>query len=293
MSEVFLTAPEAGASRADAERVRALCRKHWLGTDEPADHQAAATLVRQGYFTTASEYYKAATRIYDLLTSPNRPAASQPQAFTQVNRNLQLLLAYATLWEAFRHLYHAASHTHFARYGAEREPLEAERTKMDRVLRPPILPDAEVAKIVLLRNGETPGGAILRLCSRHSREMEKIAGETHDQTITDMDAFLQGVAPASPSASDAQSSERLWEAWVVRALDDAGRPIDPDSPLDAEKYRSAIKWLCYQIHQNITFVGKSDDPIDDAILVIRSFCLLDPIVGILLQESRKDLIFAL
>jgi hypothetical protein len=295
MSDVSSPRPELHSDHPDGERVRALCRRHWLGLDESAEHRAAADRVRHGYYVTATEHYRAATRIYEILTAPEKQASPHPPAFTYVHRNVQLLLAYSALWEAFRYVYDAASYTHFALAGAEREPVEGTRAKMDRVLRAPILPEPEVLAIGLLRNGETPAGAIQRLCSRQSRELEQIAGEAHPQTLTDMDAFMQGRIAASPATqtNEAPATDHAWESWVVRALDDAGLPIVPDSPLSAEKYRSAIQWFCYQIRRNINFVGSSGDSLDDVILVIRAFCLLDPIVNLLLQESRKNAIFAL
>lgn len=291
MNDVFVPTSEPGASSTTPERVRALCQKHWLGLNETPEHQAAAQQVRKGYFTTATEHYKAALRLYDSLTSTPRQATGATPVLTQINRSVQLLLAYSVLWEAFRHIYNAAAYTHFARFGTEGAPRESDRSKMDRVLREPFLPEAEVAKITLLHNGETPTGAIARLCSRHSRELEKISGELRDQTMTDMDAFMQGAVTATLEGQE--TSEHSWEAWVVRPLDDAGNPIDPDSRLDLAKYRSAIKWLCYQVHLNINFVDTSDDSLDDVILIMRCFCLLEPIVGILLQPGRKDSIFAL
>ena len=212
-----------------------------------------------------------------------------------MNRNVQLLLAYSALWDSFRDIYNAACYTEFARNGAERDGVETERMKMDRVLRSPILPDADVAKIVLLRNEETPSGAINRLITRHSRELEQFEGEARDQTVTDMDAFRQGVVRDGSALQDLAegSADYQWDAWVVSPLDDAGKPLDPDTPHDAAKYRSVIKWLCYQIRQNINFVDKTDDSLDDMILVTRAFCLMEPIVALLLLDTRKDAIFAL
>jgi hypothetical protein len=296
MTEISLPQPLPGAVHHRAERVRALCRRHWLGYEETPEIQSAAAAVRRGYSVTASEHFKAATRMYETLTSPQRQSSpTAPPAVSYVNRNVQLLLAYSALWEAFRHIYNAACYTEFARNGAERDAVETERTKMDRVLKAPILLETDVAKIVLLRDGETPGGAIKRLITRHSRELEQFEGEARDQTVTDMDAFRQGVVRAGSASQHAAEgiAEHQWDAWVVSPLDDDGNPLDPDSPHDAAKYRSVIKWLCYQIRQNINFVDKTDDSLDDMILVMRAFCLLEPIVGLLLLDTRKDAIFAL
>jgi hypothetical protein len=272
-------------------RVRAYCQQHWLGLNVPAERKSAADAVRRSYYATALENQKAATRMYELLTSSEPPSASGTQTMARISRHIQLLLAYSTLWEAFRFVYNAACYTHFARGEAEAEPVESERTKLDRVLRAPLLPENEVAAISLLRNGETVGGAIQRLCGRRSRELEHIDGEAHGVTITEMDAYMQGMVPGTVARPEAD--DRPWELWGVRALDDAGHPIDPDGPPDAAAYRAVIKWLCYQIRLNMNFVGKSDDSLDDMILVMRAFCLLEPIVGILLKDSRKDIIFAI
>jgi hypothetical protein len=301
MSELSSYGFESVADGPGVERLRALARKHWLGLEASPERKAEADRVRSGYFTTAMEYYRAALRQYESLTLPARPAAAPSSVLPPSSRQVLLFLAYSTLWEAFRYLYNAAAYTDFARNGREQEPFPTERAKIDHVLREPVLPAAEVEKIVLLRNGEAAHGAIQRMCSRHSRELEKIAGETDAPTMTDMDAFLQGAArvPTAEAATDAEEArqqeqtERPDAVWGVRALDDDGLPIDADGPLTAAKYRSVLKWLCYQIRLNINFTGKSDDSLDDAILIIHAFCLLEPIVGLLLQDSRKDTIFAL
>ena len=75
---------------------------------------------------------------------------------------------------------------------ANRSLWKTERAKIHRVLREPVLSSREIEKIVLLRNGESAHGVIQRMCSRHSRELEKIAGDVTAPTITDMDAFPAG-----------------------------------------------------------------------------------------------------
>jgi hypothetical protein len=99
--------------------------------------------------------------------------------------------------------------------------------------------------------------------------------------------------------TEMQNSASAWhpaaevERWVIRPLDDVGKLIDADSPFSASKYRSVIKWDCYQIRRNLNFLGKSEGSIDDAILIIRAFCLVAPVVTLLLHESRRSIIFAL
>jgi hypothetical protein len=291
MSVASAPTPEIGGTGQEWMRVRAYCRKHWLGLDVPAERQAAADAVRQSYFTTAVEHHKAATRMYELLTTPEQHAgAGSTPSFAHISRHIQLLLTYSTLWDAFRAIYNAACYTHFGRGEAEIEPMETERDKIDRVLRPPLMPEAEFAAISTLRNGETPAGAIRRFCSRHSRELEQIDGAAHEITMTSMDAYMQGVVR---DAGQPNSDASPWELWGVRALDETGRQIDPEETPTIVAYRAVITWLCYQLRLNINFVNKSDDSLDDMILVMRAFCLLEPIVGILLSGSRKDPIFAL
>src|SRR5579871_2478653 len=242
MSVASKPTPESVGMGNERVRQRAYCRQHWLGMDVPAERKAAADAVRQRYFTTAMEHHKAAIRIYELLTSPEHPTASGSHPVGQISRHIQLLLAYSTLWDGFRYIYNAACYTNFARGEAEAEPIEGERAKIDRVLREPILPEVEVAAITMLRNGETAGGAIQRLIGRHSRELEQIDGEAHNVTITDMDAYMQGVALPIATAAG-----RPWELWGIRALDDSGQPVEPDVAPAPVAYRAAIKWLCYQI----------------------------------------------
>src|SRR5919202_1141349 len=224
-----------------------------------------------------------------------RNVVAHKAPFPLANRNVQLFLAYSILWEAFNHIYTAASYTHFALHGAEYDELEEERAKIERVLRPPILTDADLATIKVLKNGETVNSAINRMINRSSRELKELYGVAYDQTLTDMNAFLQGVV----EVEETRSPEGTWlpqsqaQSWVVKALDSSGRPIDPESDWSAEKYRSVIKWHCYQIRNNLNFVGKTEGSIDDAILIIRAFCLVEPVVALLLQESRRALIFAL
>src|SRR5205823_2156117 len=164
-------------------------------------------------------------------------------------RNVQLFLAYSILWEAFDHIYTAASYTDFARNGPERAPLEDERTKIARVLSPPLLADRDLRDITVLKNGETANAAITRMIGRSSRELKEIYGITSEYSMTDMDAFLQGVVKVIETQDDATiwQPEAEVEGWMVKPLDDAGKLIDPDSPFSAAKYRSIIKWDCYQI----------------------------------------------
>lgn len=282
-------------SRTHKERVQAVARKHWLGAGANADQQAAIDEIRRQYQSTAQEYYKSACQLYDSLHVQKRNVVKHRSPFPLANRNVQLFLAYSILWEAFNHIYTAASYTHFAHNGPERDELEPERAKIERVLRPPILTDADLATITVLKNGETANSAINRMLNRSSRELKELYGVAYDQTITDMDAFLQGVT----EVAETQSAEGSWQAqteeqvWVVRALDVAGQPIDPESDWSADKYRSVISSYCYQIRQNLNFVGKSDSSIDDAILIIRAFCLVEPVVALLLQPERQAAIFAL
>lgn len=277
------------------ERVRAKSQQHWLGVGATPAQKTIAAEIRHQFFETASEYYKAAYSLYDHLRSQGQGNLPARPAFSLVNRNVQLFLAYSILWESFKHIYTAASYTHFAEHGPERDALEDERTQIDRVLRAPILPDDELAKITLLRNGETAQGAIMRIASRSSRELKEFYGIAEEQTLTDMDAFLQGIVGLEtiPGAPGQGQAVREHQAWSVRPLDDAGQPIAATGPFTAEKYRSVIKWDCCQIRHNLNFVGKSESSIDDAVLIIRAFCLLDPVVGALLQDKRKALIFAI
>ena len=266
-------------------RVQAKSQQHWLGIGATPEQKTIAAEIRHQFFETASEYYKAAYSLYDHLRSQGQGNLPARPAFSLVNRNVQLFLAYSILWESFKHIYTAAAYTHFAEHGPERDALEDERTQIDRVLRAPILPDEQLAKITLLRNGETAQGTIMRIASRSSRELKEFYGIAEEQTLTDMDAFLQGIV-AVEAAQEHQT-------WSVRPLDDAGQPIDATGPFTAEKYRSVLKWDCYQIRHNLNFVGKSENSIDDAVLIIRAFCLLDPVVGTLLQDKSKALIFAI
>lgn len=272
------------------ERIQATAQKHWLGIGATAEQNATVVEIRRQYFETASEYYKAAYSLYDNLRAVSQGGTSQRPAFSLVNRNVQLFLSYAILWESFKHIYTAATYTHFALHGPSQAPLEDERTQIERVLQPPILTDTDFDRITLLRNGETADGAITSMVSRSSRELREFYGVADDPSLTDMSAFLQGVIEVE-AADDGSRRER--QAWVVQALDDAGRPIDPESPYSAEIYRAVIKWDCYQIRQNLNFVGKGQGAIDDAILILRAFCLLEPIVGDLLQDSHRAAIFAL
>ena len=266
------------ATTSQSERVRALARRHWLGEgDDDAARQTSHEL-RYQYLRTAEEYRRAALSLYDALSGLEK-------RFSMVSRNAQLFLSYLTLWEAFEHIYLAASFTRFCQGELERAPLESERDQIRAVLSPPFLLNRDFHGFGLLRNGETPSGALTRLLSRSSREMQGTYGEGFDQTLTDTSAFLSGAVEVSGEV------ER--ELWTVRALDDEGQPLDPDAPFGGEKYRGALTWHAFQIRHNINFIGKSAGGIDDAILIIRSFCLLEPVVAVLLQDSKKADIFAL
>lgn len=283
------------SSRTVRERVRSMSRKHWLGIGASPEQKKTIDEVRRQYFVTASEYYKSALSIYDNLSVPNQKVAANKAPLSLTNRNVQLFIAYSILWEAFNHIYTAAAYTAFAQSGAERDTLEDDRSKITRVLNAPILTDADFSRITLLKDGETPNGAINRMLNRSSRELKEMYGVGYDQTLTDMDAFLQGVTEATevhgPDHSWLREAEH--ETWVVKALDSAGRPFDPESQFSTDKYRSVITWQCYQIRHNLNFVGKSDGSVDDAILIIRAFCLVEPVIGLLLNESKKEAIFAL
>lgn len=282
-------------ARTRNERIQAICRKHWLGLDTTPQQKAIVDEIRAQYFATASEYYKAAYSLYDHLHAHTEDPARVRPAFSLVNRNVQLFLGYSILWESFKHIYTAAAYTDFAQHGPARAPLEDERAQIHRVLAAPIMTDADFERISLLRSGETADGAITRMASRSSRELREFYGAAAAQHLTDMDDFLMGVV----EVSEVQHPDGSWQAqdehekWTVQPLDDAGHPLDPEAPYGAEKYRSIVKWDCYQIRQNLNFVGKSESSIDDAILVMRAFCLLDPLVGALLQDNRKAMIFAL
>ena len=277
------------------ERVRATAQKHWLGLGATGEHKAALDEIRRQYFVTASEYYKSALYIYDSLGVQTEKLVARKAPFSLANRNVQLFIAYSILWEAFNHIYTAAAYTAFARSGPEQVGLEEERTKIMRVLAAPLLTEADFAKITHLKNGEATNTALNRMVNRNSRELKEIYGVGYDQTLTDMDAFLQGVV----ELTEIQTSDGNWqiqpqaESWVVKALDNSGQAIDPESAFSSEKYASVIKWHCLQIRHNLNFVGKSDGSIDDAILIIRAFCLVEPVVGLLLKEDKKALIFAL
>lgn len=277
------------------ERVRATAQKHWLGVGATPEQKAALDEIRRQYYVTASEYYKSALYIYDSLGVQTEKLLGRKPPFSLTNRNVQLFIAYSILWEAFNHIYTAAAYTEFARSGPERAELEDERTKIMRVLTAPILTASDFAKITHLKNGEAANTALNRMVNRNSRELKEIYGVGYDQTLTDMDAFLQGVV----ELSEIQTSDCHWQiqteadSWVVKALDSHGQAIDPESAFSPEKYASVIKWHCLQIRHNLNFVGKSDGSIDDAILIIRAFCLVEPVVGLLLKEDKKALIFDL
>ncbi|HEY4002335.1 MAG TPA: hypothetical protein VGO93_25915 [Candidatus Xenobia bacterium] len=267
------------------ERVRAFAAKHWLGVGLPDDKQAAVEEIRRQYLLTAQEYSKAARGLYDALGVQPQRLAAQKSPFMLGNRNVQLFLAFSILWEAFNHIYTAAANTAFSRGAVERAPLESERDQIGRVLSPPILDDEALQSIGMLKNGEMPGVAVRRLMGRSSRELRDLYGVTYEASLTDLNAFLQGRVSVTDS--------KEVESWIVLPRDDDGKPVDPDSPFNAAKYRSVVKWDCSQIRTNLNFLGKGDGSIDDAILIIRAFCLVAPIVDLLLDQSRRGLIFAL
>jgi hypothetical protein len=283
------------ALRRRKERVRSFAERHWLGAGVASDQRPAIDEIRAQYLMTAREYFHAASTLYDTLGVQPEKLAARKAPFSLGNRTVQLFLAYSILWESFNHIYTAAAYTDFARNGAERAPLEDERTKIARVLSPPLLEDTALHKITTLKNGETPNVAINHMIERSSRELREIYGITAEYSLTDMDSFLQGVVEITEKQADAATWQPIDEAqsWVIKPLDDAGNLIDPERPFSASKYRSVIKWDCYQIRQNLNFLGKSEGSIDDTILIIRAFSLVAPIVNLLLHESRRVAIFAL
>src|ERR687885_2126590 len=123
-------------SRTHRERVRASAQKHWLGAGANPEQLATIEEIRRQYLGTAREYYKSACHLYDNLHVQKKNLVAHKAPFPLDNRNVQLFLAYSILWEAFNHIYTAASYTHFAFHGPERDELEDERTKIERVLRP-------------------------------------------------------------------------------------------------------------------------------------------------------------
>ena len=283
------------AQRRRKERVRAFAEKHWLGIGLADPQRATINEIRRQYALTAREYFQAASTLYDNLGIAPEKLSARKAPFSLGNRNVQLFLAYSILWEAFDHIYTAAAYTDFARNGPERAPLEDKRTQIARVLTPPLLEDRELRAIQALKNGEIANTAINRMIGRSSRELKEIYGVTSEYSLTNMDTFLQGVVEVTETLDEATTWQPAAEveSWVIRPLDDSGTLIDPDSPFSAAKYRSVIKWDCYQIRQNLNFLGKSEGSIDDAILIIRAFCLVAPVVTLLLHESRQSMIFAL
>ncbi len=278
-SRIITMMPNLSKPDGRLQRVREIARRHWLGEGGGETGAATSHELRFQYQRTAEEYRRAALSLYDALGADER-------RFSFVSRNAQLFLAYLTLWEAFEHIYQAASFTRFCNGDRERAPLEPRRDQIRAVLSAPYLLNPDFHGFGLLRNGETPDGALTRLLSRSSREMQDTYSEGFDQTLTDTNAFLSGVVQITTP-----QSER--ETWTVRALDDQGQPLDPDAPFSGEKYRGALTWHAFQIRHNINFIGKSAGGIDDAILIIRSFCLLEPVVAVLLSDSKKAEIFAL
>ncbi len=295
MADTSLSHARPSACRTRLERIQATAQKHWLGRGATPEQQASSDEIRRQYYVTAQEYHRSAHALYESLHVQMKRAAAHKAPFALPNRNVQLFLAYSILWEAFNHVYTAAAYTHFAAEGPDRAEVEDERTKIDRVLNPPILTDADLSKITVLKNGETVNHALSRMVNRSSRELKEIYGKTDDHTLTDMDAFLQGVV----AVTEVQDAAGEWqrqaqhESWTVQARNARGEPINGDDPWSPEKYRSVLRWHCYQIRTNLNFVGKSEGSIDDAILIIRAFCLVDPIVGMLLQPVRQAAIFAL
>ena len=277
-----MTMPDSTRPEVRLERVREVARRHWLGEGGGEAGQAVSHELRFQFLRTAEEYRRSALSLYDALRDKEK-------RFAFSSRNAQLFLSYLTLWEAFEHIYLAASFTRFCNGEQERAPLETERDKIRAVLSPPYLLNRDFHGFGLLRNGETPDGALTRLLSRSSREMQDIYGSAAEHTLTDTNAFLSGVMEVTTNG--AQQSER--ESWTVRALDDVGQPLDPEAPFSGEKYRGALTWHAFQIRHNINFIGKSTGGIDDAILILRSFCLLEPVVAVLLNDSKKGEIFAL
>jgi hypothetical protein len=276
------------------ERIHALAAKHWLGVGMTPEQQATVAEIRSQYRLTAVEYLKAARSLYETIGVQPEKVSAQKAPFILGDRNVQLFLAYSILWEAFTRICTAADYTAFARSGPERAPLDDERARIARVLHPPLLDDNDLHGMKILRNGETPNTAIKRMITRSSRELREIYGITTEYSLTDMSAFFQGVVEVTERQNGAiWQSHAETESWVVRPLDDQGQLIDPDSPFSAQKYRSVIIWECYQIRTNLNFLGKSDGSIDDALLIIRAFCLVEPLVQMLLHESRCDMIFAL
>lgn len=283
------------SNRKHKERIRSIAQKHWLGLGANPEQKKTVDEIRRQYFNTATEYYKSALYIYDSLGVQNLNLSGRKVPFSLTNRNVQLFIAYSILWEAFNHIYTAASYTAFAHSSTEYSDLEDERQKIKRVLSAPILTETDYAKITILRNGESLNTALNRMVNRNSRELKEIYGVGYDQTLTDMDAFLQGVM----EITEIQGPDCNWqpasqvETWVIKALDTHNQPIAPESGFSGEKYMSVIKWHCFQIRNNLNFVGKSDGSIDDAILIIRAFCLVAPVVGLLLTDEKKPDIFAI
>lgn len=274
-------------------RVRTAARRHWLGLEGTAEQAEGAAKIRAQYYATSQEFHRAALRLYRALSGPEK-SATAPAASLIGNPNVQLYLAYSLLWDAFRQVYTAAAHTAFALGEAERAPEEDEASRAARVLGAPYLRDEDYAGIGLLLNGEMAPGAIDRLLSRSSRELHEIYGVQEFGTLTNLSAFLDGLLaengeePTTPQPENATAA-----AWVVRALDDAGAALDLDQAQLPQKYRSAILNQCRQIRLNLNFVGKSDDSLDDALLMLRAFSLLEPVVQLLLRPEQKSAIFAL
>jgi len=284
----------AGAMRIVKRRTRQTSLRHWLGSGEPSDHRAVVDEIRRQYQVTAREYYNSAMFIYDSLDIKAHALLNRAP-LTLTNKNVQLFIAYSILWEAFDHIYTAASYTAFARGDKELDYLEEDRTKIGRVLVSPFITEEEYSSITHLRSGETSNFALNRMLNRSSRELKIIYGVGYDRTLTDMASFLQGVVEFKQvsSGTGELKTQTTRETWVVEAVDSRGEKIDAEGEFNSEKYRSVITWHCFQIRKNLNFVGKSDGSIDDAILIMRAFCLLEPIVRILLVDSKKGHIFAL
>lgn len=264
-------------------RRRDAARLHWFGDDE-ATSRHAETLRRQ-YEWTAQEYQKAALGLYENLAGAN----GQPADLFLANRNVQLFVAYTVLWDAFEHVYTAYSHTAFALGPDEEAPVLTEDDRIAAVLARDVIPDEELENAPPLRHGETVASALDKLLSRASRDIVDLYGEIQPGTLTDLTAFLDGTVALAPDNTPVTPTA----AWTIRALDEHGRPLDLETASLADEYRCAIRFHCRQIRMNLSFVGQSEASIDDALLLIRAFGLLEYVLGILLSPARRDRIFSL
>jgi len=272
-------------------RVRSAARRHWLGLDASPEHVEASAKIRRQYYATSVEFHKASLRLISALTSQTDAG---PKTSIFGNRNVQLYAAYSLLWDAFVQIATAASHTTFALGDADRLPPEDEVARIARVLHPPFLTDKDFDSVTLLHNGEMARGAVDRLLTRESRELQEIY-DIHDPgTLTDLTAFLEGLVSVTVTQGPDGSQERFEEpAWVVRTYGPDGRPLDLENASAADKYRYAVLYQCRQIRLNLNFIGKSEDSLDDALLMLRSFSLVEPLVGLMLNDAHRTAIFAL